>query len=214
MRTIRHLLLVAALATPALAHGDGAAEMAVIPAGSYAPVVRGRDEPETIRVAPFALDVRPVTNGEFLEFVRANPRWQRSHVTPLFAAIKQGYFAEEGLEVDTAPSAGGATGIPGLIAGSFDIVYGNVVSMLLAAQQGIDIRVVAPGTKIETVENDTSAMVVRADSGIATGKDLEGKTVGVNTRNNVIWLYARAWIKASGLPRVPIRKIARPAGFS
>jgi len=107
-------------------------------------------------------------------------------VTPLFAAIKQGYFAEEGLEVDTAPSAGGATGIPGLIAGSFDIVYGNVVSMLLAAQQGIDIRVVAPGTKIETVENDTSAMVVRADSGIATGKDLEGKTVGVNTRNNVI----------------------------
>lgn len=119
-------------------------------------------------------------------------------VTPLFSAIKQGYFAEEGLTIDTSPSAGGATGIPGLIAGSFDIVYGNVVSMLLAAQQGIDIRVVAPGTKIETAENDTSALVVRADSGIKTGKDLEGKTVGVNTRNNVIWLYARAWIKATG----------------
>lgn len=119
-------------------------------------------------------------------------------VTPLFAAIKQGYFAEEGITVDTSPSTGGATGIPGLIAGSFDIVYGNVVSMLLAAQQGIDIRVVAPGTKIETVDNDTSALVVRADSGITTGKDLEGKTVGVNTRNNVIWLYARAWIKATG----------------
>jgi len=119
-------------------------------------------------------------------------------VTPLFAAIKQGYFADEGITIDTSPSAGGATGIPGLVAGSFDIVYGNVVSMLLAAQQGIDIRVVAPGTKIETPENDTSALVVRADSGIRTGKDLEGKTVGVNTRNNVIWLYARAWIKATG----------------
>jgi len=119
-------------------------------------------------------------------------------VTPLFSAIKQGYFAEEGIAIDTSPSAGGATGIPGLVAGSFDIVYGNVVSMLLAAQQGIDIRVVAPGTKIATVENDTSAIVVRADSGIKSGKDLEGKTVGVNTRNNVIWLYARAWIKATG----------------
>lgn len=119
-------------------------------------------------------------------------------VTPLFSAIKNGYFAEEGLTIDTSPSAGGATGIPGLIAGSFDIVYGNVVSMLLAAQQGIDIRVIAPGTKIETPENDTSALVVRADSGIKSGKDLEGKTVGVNTRNNVIWLYARAWIKATG----------------
>jgi NitT/TauT family transport system substrate-binding protein len=119
-------------------------------------------------------------------------------VTPLFAAIKHGYFAEEGLTIDTAPSTGGATGIPGLVAGSFDIVYGNVVSMLLAAQQGIDIRVVAPGTKVDTVAADSSAIVVRSDSGIATGKDLEGKSVGVNTRNNVIWLYARAWIKATG----------------
>ncbi|HWW46639.1 MAG TPA: ABC transporter substrate-binding protein [Xanthobacteraceae bacterium] len=133
-------------------------------------------------------------------------------VTPLFAAMKQGYFAEEGLEIDTTPSAGGATGIPGLIAGSFDIVYGNVVSMLLAAQQGIDIRVAAPGTKIDTPEFDMSAMVVRADSGIKTGRDLEGKSVGVNTRNNVIWLYARAWIKATGgdPDRVTYREVPHP----
>lgn len=133
-------------------------------------------------------------------------------VTPLFSAIKQGFFAAEGLEIDTAPSAGGAVGIPGLVAGSYDIVYGNVVSMLLAAQQGIDIRVVAPGTKIEKVEDDTSAMVVRSDSGIATGKDLEGKNVGVNTRNNVIWLYARAWIKASGgdPDKVTFREVPHP----
>lgn len=133
-------------------------------------------------------------------------------VTPLFSAIKNGYFAEEGLTIDTAPSSGGAAGIPGLVAGSFDIVYGNVVSMLLAAQQGLDIRVVAPGTKIVNVEDDSSAMVVRADSGIVTGKDLEGKTVGVNTRNNVIWLYARAWIKATGgdPDKVTYREIPHP----
>lgn len=133
-------------------------------------------------------------------------------VTPLFAAVKQGYFAEEGIEIDTAPSAGGAVGIPGLMAGSYDIVYGNVVSMLLAAQQGIDIRVIAPGTKIEKVQDDFSAMVTRSDSGIATGKDLEGKNVGVNTRNNVIWLYARAWIKASGgdPDKVTFREVPHP----
>jgi NitT/TauT family transport system substrate-binding protein len=133
-------------------------------------------------------------------------------VTPLFSAIKQGYFEQEGLEIDTAPSSGGAAGIPGLIAGSFDIVYGNVVSTLLAAQQGIDIRIVAPGTKIVAVEDDSSAMVVRADSGIASGKDLEGKSVGVNTRNNVIWLYARAWIKQSGgdPDRVTFREVPHP----
>jgi NitT/TauT family transport system substrate-binding protein len=116
----------------------------------------------------------------------------------LFAAIKQGFFRDEGLDIDTTPTNGGAAGIPGLIAGSFDIVYGNVVSTLLAAQQGLDLKVVAPGTKIESAATDTSDIVVRRGSGIVTGKDLEGKSVGVNTRNNVIWLYARAWIKATG----------------
>ena len=133
-------------------------------------------------------------------------------VTPLFAAIKNGYFADEGLVIDTAPSSGGAAGIPGLVAGSFDIAYGNVVSTLLAAQQGLDVRVIAPGTKFLTVEDDNSALVVRADSGIVTGKDLEGKTVGVNNRNNVQWLYARAWIKATGgdPDKVTYREIAHP----
>jgi NitT/TauT family transport system substrate-binding protein len=119
-------------------------------------------------------------------------------VAPLFVAMQNGYFREVGLEIDTTPSAGGAAGIPGLIGGSFDVVYGNVVSALLAAQQGLDVRVVAPGTKISLRETDTTPIIVRSDSGIKRGKDLEGKSVAVNTRNNVIWLYARAWIKATG----------------
>jgi NitT/TauT family transport system substrate-binding protein len=119
-------------------------------------------------------------------------------VAPLFVAIKNGYFRELGLEVDTTPSAGGAAGIPGLIGGSFDVVYGNVVSALLAAHQGLDIKVIAPGTKQAARETDTTPIIVRADSGIKSGKDLEGKSIAVNTRNNVIWLYARAWIKATG----------------
>jgi NitT/TauT family transport system substrate-binding protein len=133
-------------------------------------------------------------------------------VTPLFVAIKQGFFEQEGLMVDTSPSSGGATGIPGLVAGSYDIAYGNVVSTMLAAQQGIELRVVAPGTKIQEAKNDHSALVVRRDSGIRSGQDLEGKVVGVNTRNNVIWLYARAWIKATGgnPDRVTYKEVPHP----
>jgi NitT/TauT family transport system substrate-binding protein len=133
-------------------------------------------------------------------------------VTPLFVGIRNGYFRDEGLELDTTPSAGGATGIPGMMAGSFDIAYGNVVSTLLAAQQGIDIKVVAPGTKTISAETDLSQIVVRSDSGIKSGKDLEGKSIGVNTRNNVIWLYARAWVKATGgnPDRVTYREVPHP----
>jgi NitT/TauT family transport system substrate-binding protein len=133
-------------------------------------------------------------------------------VAPLFSAIKNGYFREQGLDIDTTPSTGGATGIPGLIGGSFDIVYGNVVSELLAAQQGLDIKVVAPGTKVETADTDTTQIVVRSDSDIKSGKDLEGKSIAVNTRNNVIWLYARAWVKATGgnPDRVTYREVPFP----
>jgi NitT/TauT family transport system substrate-binding protein len=119
-------------------------------------------------------------------------------VAPLFAAVQNGYFRELGLEIDTTPSAGGAAGIPGLIGGSFDIAYGNVVSALLAVQQGLDVKVVAPGTNLADPALDASPILVKSDSGIKTGKDLEGKSIAVNTRNNVIWLYARAWVKATG----------------
>jgi NitT/TauT family transport system substrate-binding protein len=133
-------------------------------------------------------------------------------VAPLFSAIQNGYFRELGLEIDTTPSAGGAAGIPGLIGGSFDVVYGNVVSALLAAQQGLDIKVVAPGTKTADRSTDTTTIIVRSDSGIKNGKDLEGKSIAVNTRNNVIWLYARAWIRATGgdPDRVAFKEIPFP----
>ena len=119
-------------------------------------------------------------------------------VAPLFAAIKNGYFRELGLEIDTSPSAGGAAGIPGLVGGSFDIVYGNVVSALLAVHQGLDVKVIAAGTNLADPAMDVTPVLVKSDSGIKTGKDLEGKSIAVNTRNNVIWLYARAWVKATG----------------
>jgi NitT/TauT family transport system substrate-binding protein len=119
-------------------------------------------------------------------------------VAPLFSAIQNGYFRELGLEIDTTPSTGGATGIPGLVGGSFDIAYGNVVSVLLASQQGLDLRVIAAGTKLSDKATDTTPVLVRSDSGIKSGKDLEGKVFAVNTRNNVIWLYARTWVKATG----------------
>lgn len=59
--------------------------MKLIPAGTYTPLLRDQADPEKVPVAAFWLDERPVTNGEFLAFVQANPKWRRSQVPPLFA---------------------------------------------------------------------------------------------------------------------------------
>jgi formylglycine-generating enzyme required for sulfatase activity len=59
--------------------------MAFIPAGNYRPPFRSESDPKEVRVGEFFLDVAPVTTAEFLEFVRAQPRWRRSQVKRLFA---------------------------------------------------------------------------------------------------------------------------------
>lgn len=65
--------------------GTPPAGMVVVPAGRYVPLFRAEKDPKDIAVAAFLLDVLPVTNGDFLEFVRANPKWRRSAVKRLFA---------------------------------------------------------------------------------------------------------------------------------
>src|SRR5436305_631036 len=102
MKLLRHLLvgraalvLLAsiAIALRAESPSSGATAMNVsaprgmvqIPAGNYTPILRGKDEPERVSVAAYWLDARPVTNAEFLEFVRANPKWRRSQVAAIFA---------------------------------------------------------------------------------------------------------------------------------
>jgi sulfatase modifying factor 1 len=67
-------------------------QMIAIPAGAYRPLY-GRAGDAATRVAAFRLDRDPVTRGDFLAFVRANPQWRRSVVRPLHAD-RAGYLAD------------------------------------------------------------------------------------------------------------------------
>ncbi|HYE32881.1 MAG TPA: formylglycine-generating enzyme family protein [Methylomirabilota bacterium] len=59
--------------------------MALIPSGKFAPMYAEPNSPKEIEVASFLLDIFPVTNGDYLAFVTANPQWSRSKVKRLFA---------------------------------------------------------------------------------------------------------------------------------
>jgi formylglycine-generating enzyme len=92
MRCRCHPLLIAALLSGATAANLRAGEplpdgMARIADGVYRPFLVAPNEPRQVPVKSFCLDRRPVTNGDYLAFVRANPRWQRSQVSRLFADI-------------------------------------------------------------------------------------------------------------------------------
>jgi formylglycine-generating enzyme required for sulfatase activity len=56
-----------------------------LPGGPFRSTLQYEDLKGPQKVAPFQLMQRPVTNGEFLEFVRANPDWQRGRAPGVFA---------------------------------------------------------------------------------------------------------------------------------
>ena len=58
--------------------------MVLIDQGTYTPLYQTPYDTSAVTVDAFYLDVYPVTNADFLAFVKANPRWLRAQVTPLF----------------------------------------------------------------------------------------------------------------------------------
>ena len=73
---IRWILLAGMLAAPV------GAELVRIPGGIYTNLFVNEG---SVTVRDFLLDRYPVTNAEFLDFVRAQPAWQRGQVKRLFA---------------------------------------------------------------------------------------------------------------------------------
>ena len=88
-----------ALLSAALLSAAGAARaggpppgMTLIPAGEYRPLYADSDADRKSaggdaaqRVGTFLLDERAVSNREFLEFVRAAPKWRRSRIPMIFS---------------------------------------------------------------------------------------------------------------------------------
>ena len=133
-----------------------------------------------------------------------------SDTASFFAALDQGYFTAEGLDVSIAPEYTGTVGLSGAVAGSYDIVYTNVPSALAAIAQGIDLRFLALANPISPP--DTTALLTRKGENLRSVKDFVGKSVGINGFKSLQWMVMRAWIKAGGVEpdQVTLRDVPFP----
>lgn len=66
-------------------------EMAAVGPGELHSVLPPSEAVDVVHVRAFQLDKLPVTNGQFLAFVRSHPQWRRDEVVRLFA--NKGYLA-------------------------------------------------------------------------------------------------------------------------
>jgi NitT/TauT family transport system substrate-binding protein len=107
-------------------------------------------------------------------------------LAPLHYGIEQGFFEEEGLDVQTSVGQGGAALLPSVLSGEYQFAFGNYVSVMLAAQEGADVQIVSNVVSgADTPDRGTNALLVSPDSGIESPDDLAGRTFAVTTLENV-----------------------------
>ncbi len=85
MRRFATLLWTALAASGAQAEGSTHAKL---PGGTFISTLKYDDSSQGVRIAPFALMRVPVTNADFLGFVRKHPQWQRDRVAGVFAEAR------------------------------------------------------------------------------------------------------------------------------
>lgn len=82
-RTLFALLL--ALPVAGLAAGIVVGRYAGLPGGVFKSVLGYQDAKNGVRIKPFAMMRTPVTNAQFLDFVKRHPQWQKTKAPGIFA---------------------------------------------------------------------------------------------------------------------------------
>jgi NitT/TauT family transport system substrate-binding protein len=127
--------------------------------------------------------------------------------------ISKGFFKKHGLDVKLQTSQGGAATVPALVSGKIQVAGSNVVSLLIAASKGLPIEAIAPGTSAHGAgQKDFGALMVGKGSPIRSVKQLAGKTVAVNTLNNIAEVVVKASLQKAGVDpsKVKLREVDFP----
>jgi formylglycine-generating enzyme required for sulfatase activity len=81
---MRRIAVMLCLLPAAVAIAAGGTAWVKLPGGSFRSALKYEDA-RTVKLAPFELQKRPVTNGEFLAFVQSHPQWRRDKVASVLA---------------------------------------------------------------------------------------------------------------------------------
>ena len=135
-------------------------------------------------------------------------------VTPFLYAMEAGLFKRAGIDahIDRLPS--GSTIVAGVLGGAFDVGKSSMPSLLAARGKGLPLTCLAPGGEY-SAEHPSFGLVVKADSPIKSGADLNGLTAAVSAIDDLYTIAMKTWIDAHGgdsstvkLVEVPISTVA------
>ncbi|HEX5727989.1 ABC transporter substrate-binding protein [Microbacterium sp.] len=120
--------------------------------------------------------------GGELKQVKLQLQWlPQAQFAGYFAAVDQGYFEEEGLEVEIIPSGGDIVPQDALANGDVDFAIAWVPKVLGSIESGANLTDIA-----QIFQRSGTLQVSWADSGIDSVADFEGKKIGS-------WGFGNEW---------------------
>lgn len=126
-----------------------------------------------------------------LEKVRVTVAAVSSNYGPYFNAIEQGYFRDEGLDVEIV-NAGGGIATPALISGEMAFST-SPASAFSAILKGARLKVI-----VAEADRPTYQLWTTSDD-LDTIQKLKGKTVGIQTRGDTFEIWMRLVLKSHGM---------------
>jgi NitT/TauT family transport system substrate-binding protein len=122
-------------------------------------------------------------------------------MTSVLYAWRSGMFARAGLDVHIDKASSGAAVANAVIGGTYDIGKSSITPLFDAYEKGLPLTIVACAAVYDAKE-PYGGMVVLPDSPINTGKDMNGKIMGINSLNDIGKVAMDAWmLKTGGDPK-------------
>ncbi len=115
-----------------------------------------------------------------------------------FIAKEEGFFEKHGIDATVKQMSGVSTAAPlAVVADSVQVSSASFPTVVLAAEQGLDVKILA-GTTVAAPGFHIAALVVRPALDIKTAKDVEGHSVGVAGINNFLHILMVKWLGDNG----------------
>jgi NitT/TauT family transport system substrate-binding protein len=121
-------------------------------------------------------------------------------VAPLYLGRKKGFFKQEKLTIEPQLAEGGAAITPAVVSGEFQIGFSNTISLLIASSKNLPVEIITQG--VQGGKDKSQAwddLLVSKNGPVKSGKDLEGKTIAVNTLKNICEVTIKASLEKQGV---------------
>lgn len=115
------------------------------------------------------------------------------YYAPLYVAKEQGYFKEQGLDVDFLYAAA-ADIVKNVAAGNVQFGFPNADSVITARSQDIPVKVVHT-----TYQHGLGATIFKSDKGIKGPQDLKGKTIAVTSLGSPNYIQLQVLLEKNGM---------------